>query len=146
MVFRYLRHETGAAVALIANVSDARIRSLTASRSVRRQKASFLKTLDWTSFLGRISKVAVSLKTRWIGLFGMRGPLHGRSAAHFCGQDPRQCDEGLCQLSVSLSDNATKVHIFGLQNHLLFNLSYMFRPSRTSSGIPFNTTFRRMVK
>ena len=37
-------------------------------------------------------------------------------------------------------NNATnKIHINGLQIHLLFNLPYMFRPSRSSSGISFNT-------
>jgi hypothetical protein len=100
MVFRYLRQETGAAVALIANVSDASIRSLTASRSIRRQKASFLKTLDWTSFLGRISKVAVSLKTRWKVSLEWESRYTGGRLRIFADKTPvsamRDCGNYLC--------------------------------------------------
>jgi len=51
-------------MALIAHVPDARWSSLTARRSVRCQKASLLNALDCTRFVGRISKVTVTVKSR----------------------------------------------------------------------------------
>lgn len=65
LVFRYVREGTGPAVAVIANASATVISSLTTSRSVICQIAGLLKTLAWTSVLGHISKVAVSVDTRW---------------------------------------------------------------------------------